>query len=69
MVILRLIPSDQTDLKKQNIEMIRIVVCNLYPFVETVSKPDVVAADAIENIDIGKFGLVYEKLWRFNFFH
>lgn len=33
--------------------MIRIVVCNLYPFVETVSKPNVTVEDAVENIDIG----------------
>jgi phosphoribosylaminoimidazolecarboxamide formyltransferase/IMP cyclohydrolase len=33
--------------------MIRIVVCNLYPFVDTVAKPDVTIADAVENIDIG----------------
>lgn len=33
--------------------MIRIVVCNLYPFVETVAKPNVDLADAVENIDIG----------------
>lgn len=33
--------------------MIRIVVCNLYPFVQTVSKPDVAVSDAVENIDIG----------------
>jgi len=30
-----------------------IVVCNLYPFVQTVSKPDVTVEDAVENIDIG----------------
>ncbi|XP_060526974.1 bifunctional purine biosynthesis protein ATIC [Cylas formicarius] len=52
-ILSRLIPSDQEDLKKQNIEMIRIVVCNLYPFVQTVSKPNVTIADAVENIDIG----------------
>lgn len=33
--------------------MIRIVICNLYPFVETVSNPNVTVTDAIENIDIG----------------
>lgn len=33
--------------------MIRVVVCNLYPFVQTVSKPNVQVADAVENIDIG----------------
>ncbi|CAG9865112.1 unnamed protein product [Phyllotreta striolata] len=52
-ILSRLIPSDQDDLKKQKIEMIRIVVCNLYPFVETVSNPNVNLDDAIENIDIG----------------
>lgn len=51
--IFRLIPSDQEDLKREAIEMIRIVVCNLYPFVETVSKPNVTLDDAVENIDIG----------------
>lgn len=38
---------------KQKYDMIRIVVCNLYPFVDTVSKPNVTIADAVENIDIG----------------
>ena len=33
--------------------MIDIVAVNLYPFKETVAKPDVTLADAIENIDIG----------------
>jgi phosphoribosylaminoimidazolecarboxamide formyltransferase/IMP cyclohydrolase len=33
--------------------MVRIVVCNLYPFVDTVAKSDVTIADAVENIDIG----------------
>jgi len=52
-ILARLIPSDQQDLKNQKIEMIRVVVCNLYPFVQTVSKPDVTIEDAVENIDIG----------------
>lgn len=30
-----------------------MVVCNLYPFVQTISKPNVTVADAVENIDIG----------------
>lgn len=46
-------PSDTADMAKQKYEMIRIVVCNLYPFVDTISKPDVTIADAVENIDIG----------------
>ncbi|KAF7273725.1 hypothetical protein GWI33_013579 [Rhynchophorus ferrugineus] len=52
-ILSRLIASDLKDLKNQNIELIRIVVCNLYPFVQTVSKPDVTVSDAVENIDIG----------------
>ena len=35
------------------IDTIDIVAVNLYPFKETVAKPDVTLADAIENIDIG----------------
>ena len=34
-------------------EPIDFVVVNLYPFKETIAKPDVTFADAIENIDIG----------------
>lgn len=49
----RLTNSDKADLEKQKYEMIQIVVCNLYPFVKTVSKPDVTIDDAVENIDIG----------------
>lgn len=35
------------------IQPIDFVVVNLYPFKETIAKPDVTFADAIENIDIG----------------
>lgn len=35
------------------IEPIDMVVINLYPFKETISRPDVTLEDAIENIDIG----------------
>jgi len=43
------------DIDRQNlgIGLIDIVAVNLYPFKETVAKPDVTLADAIENIDIG----------------
>lgn len=36
-----------------HIELIDLVVVNLYPFKETILKPDVTYADAVENIDIG----------------
>ena len=35
------------------IEMIDMVVVNLYPFQQTVAKPGVTLAEAVENIDIG----------------
>ena len=41
------------DAEKSTIEMIDMVVVNLYPFRETISKPDVRLEEAIENIDIG----------------
>jgi phosphoribosylaminoimidazolecarboxamide formyltransferase/IMP cyclohydrolase len=40
-------------LKENNIEFIDMVCVNLYPFRETIAKPDVTIEDAIENIDIG----------------
>lgn len=40
-------------LKEQGINPIDIVVVNLYPFKETISKPNVEWEEAIENIDIG----------------
>lgn len=43
----------QVQMKEHGIEPIEIVCVNLYPFVETISKPDVTFEDAIENIDIG----------------
>ena len=42
-----------TDREANGIGLIDIVAVNLYPFKETVSKPDVTLSDAIENIDIG----------------
>jgi len=39
--------------KDNKIELIDLVVVNLYPFKETILKPDVTYADAVENIDIG----------------
>ncbi|MFC1691501.1 bifunctional phosphoribosylaminoimidazolecarboxamide formyltransferase/IMP cyclohydrolase [Nanoarchaeota archaeon] len=39
--------------EENNIEMIDIVIVNLYPFAETIAKKDCKFEDAIENIDIG----------------
>lgn len=46
-------PSHQKQMAEHNIEPIQIVCVNLYPFQQTIAKPDVTVEDAIENIDIG----------------
>jgi phosphoribosylaminoimidazolecarboxamide formyltransferase / IMP cyclohydrolase len=46
-------PSHQADLEAQGIATIDVVVVNLYPFRETIARPDVSWELAIENIDIG----------------
>jgi len=45
--------AHQKQLQELNIETIDLVVVNLYPFKQTIAKPDVTFAEAIENIDIG----------------
>jgi phosphoribosylaminoimidazolecarboxamide formyltransferase/IMP cyclohydrolase len=40
-------------LKKNNIETIDLLVCNLYPFENTIKKSNVGIEEVIENIDIG----------------
>jgi phosphoribosylaminoimidazolecarboxamide formyltransferase/IMP cyclohydrolase len=40
-------------MEEHNIEPIDLVCVNLYPFEETIAKPDCTLEDAIENIDIG----------------
>ena len=46
-------PSHIAQMEEHGIQPIDIVCVNLYPFKETISKPDVSTEDAIENIDIG----------------
>jgi phosphoribosylaminoimidazolecarboxamide formyltransferase / IMP cyclohydrolase len=46
-------PEHMKQAKEHGISMIDLVVVNLYPFEETVAKPNVEFAEAIENIDIG----------------
>jgi phosphoribosylaminoimidazolecarboxamide formyltransferase/IMP cyclohydrolase len=43
----------QAAMKKHDIEPIDLVCVNLYPFEQTIAKPDCTLAEAIENIDIG----------------
>ncbi len=46
-------PQDVADLEANQIRPISLVVVNLYPFEQTIAKPDVSLAEAIEQIDIG----------------
>ena len=46
-------PNHDLDRKANDVGFIDIVAVNLYPFKETVAKPDVTLEEAIENIDIG----------------
>ncbi|MFQ5435815.1 MAG: bifunctional phosphoribosylaminoimidazolecarboxamide formyltransferase/IMP cyclohydrolase, partial [Anaerolineae bacterium] len=42
--------ADRADLAAQDFSPIDLVVCNLYPFQETVAQPGVTLADAVEQI-------------------
>src|SRR5437764_7127074 len=46
-------PEHVKTLADHGLPEIDLVVCNLYPFEQTVAKPGVTEAEAIENIDIG----------------
>ncbi len=46
-------PSHLEAMTRHDLKAIDLVVVNLYPFEQTVAKPDCGLADAIENIDIG----------------
>ena len=47
------VEQDVADLADNQIRAIDLVVVNLYPFEETIAKPGVTLADAVEQIDIG----------------
>jgi len=50
--------ADHQQLLELGWDYIDLVVVNLYPFEETIAKPNVTYADAIENIDIGGVTLI-----------
>jgi phosphoribosylaminoimidazolecarboxamide formyltransferase/IMP cyclohydrolase len=45
--------TDESVMNEHGIEPIDLLAVNLYPFEETISRPDATLDDAIENIDIG----------------
>lgn len=46
-------PEHMRQAQEHGIELIDLVVVNLYPFQETIATPDVTLEEAVENIDIG----------------
>ena len=50
--------ADYNELLALGWDYIDLVAVNLYPFEETIAKPNVTYADAIENIDIGGVTLI-----------
>ncbi|HEY9672904.1 MAG TPA: bifunctional phosphoribosylaminoimidazolecarboxamide formyltransferase/IMP cyclohydrolase [Waterburya sp.] len=49
----RNLPQDRAEMEANQIRPIDLVVVNLYPFEQTIARPNVTEEDAIENIDIG----------------
>ncbi|KAF1997191.1 AICARFT/IMPCHase bienzyme [Amniculicola lignicola CBS 123094] len=52
-ILARNLDSDSKDLSENSIDKIDFVVCNLYPFSETVARINVTIPEAVEEIDIG----------------
>ncbi|KAF2243303.1 AICARFT/IMPCHase bienzyme [Trematosphaeria pertusa] len=52
-ILARNLESDDSDLSANSIDKIDFVVCNLYPFSETVARINVTIPEAVEEIDIG----------------
>ncbi len=59
--------EDLEDLRANGFAPINMVICNLYPFQETVAQPGVTLQDAIEQIDIG--GVTLLRAAAKNFLH
>lgn len=52
-ILARDLESDDSDLSANSIDKIDFVVCNLYPFSETIARINVTIPEAVEEIDIG----------------
>jgi len=57
-ILARDLASDEKDLAEQNINKVDYVICNLYPFKDTVAKINVTVTEAVEEIDIGGVTLI-----------
>jgi phosphoribosylaminoimidazolecarboxamide formyltransferase/IMP cyclohydrolase len=66
-ILTRNMPEDIAALGQYGFAPINMVVCNLYPFQDTVARKGVALQDAIEQIDIG--GVTLLRAAAKNFFH
>ncbi|MCJ1299423.1 bifunctional phosphoribosylaminoimidazolecarboxamide formyltransferase/IMP cyclohydrolase [Hypocenomyce scalaris] len=57
-ILARNLASDEKDLAEQNINKVDFVVCNLYPFKDTIAKINVTIPEAVEEIDVGGVTLI-----------
>ncbi len=57
-ILARPTAEHQAELAAHSMAPIDLVVCNLYPFLQTVARPDVTEAQAVEQIDIGGVALL-----------
>ncbi|KAI9670382.1 MAG: bifunctional phosphoribosylaminoimidazolecarboxamide formyltransferase/IMP cyclohydrolase [Caeruleum heppii] len=57
-ILARDLESDERDLAEQKINKVDYVVCNLYPFKDTIAKINVTIPEAVEEIDIGGVTLI-----------
>lgn len=57
-ILARATDADMAELVGHGIQPIDMLVCNLYPFQETIAGPDVSPVEAIEQIDIGGVALL-----------
>jgi len=57
-ILARDLASDEKDLAEQNINKVDYVICNLYPFKDTIAKINVTIPEAVEEIDIGGVTLI-----------
>lgn len=60
-------PEHVREMQEHKITGIDLVAVNLYPFKETIAKPGVTLAEAIENIDIGGPAMVRAAAKNFKF--
>ncbi|KAE8445019.1 bifunctional phosphoribosylaminoimidazolecarboxamide formyltransferase/IMP cyclohydrolase [Mollisiaceae sp. DMI_Dod_QoI] len=57
-ILARDLASDEKDLAEQNINKVDYVICNLYPFKDTIAKINVTIPEAVEEIDVGGVTLI-----------